>query len=83
MFWRKLANGEILSLRLSDGSIVIKPAHLFNSNAAGGILEIAYYRLTAPHVLLRCIRHVCAGCVCKKRRRKRKAGTAGPFIISL
>lgn len=36
MFWRKLANGEIFSLRLSDGSIVIKPAHLFNSNAAGG-----------------------------------------------
>lgn len=36
MFWRKLANGEIFSLHLSDGSIVIKPAHLFNLNVAGG-----------------------------------------------
>lgn len=45
MSWRKLANGEIFSLHLSDGSIVIKPAHLFNLNAegerAGGLLEIA------------------------------------------
>lgn len=36
MFWRKLANGEIFSLHLSDGSIVIEPAHLFNLNAVGG-----------------------------------------------
>lgn len=35
MFWRKLANGEIFSFHLSDGSIVIKPAHLSNLNAAG------------------------------------------------
>lgn len=39
MFWRKLANGEIFSFHLSDGSIVIKPAHLFNLNAAGGDLR--------------------------------------------
>lgn len=68
MLCRKRANGEIFSLHLSDGSIVIKPAHLFNLSAAGGILEIAYY-LTAPHVLLRCIRHVCGLCVCKKKKK--------------
>lgn len=84
MFWRKLANGEIFSFHLSDGSIVIKPAHLFNLNAAGGDLRSRVLSFNAATRVAE-MHQACMWCMCmqKKKEKKRKAGTAGPFIISL
>lgn len=81
MSWRKLANGEIFSLHLSDGSIVIKPAHLFSLNAEGGgnirnhiISFSGGARVAKAHQACVCVVYV-------NEKKKRKAG--GPVHSSL
>lgn len=80
MSWRKLANGEIFSLHLSDGSMVIKPAHLFSLNAEGGgnirnriISFSGAARVAKAH-------QACVSCMLMK---KKESGRAGSFITSL
>lgn len=78
MSWRKLANGEIFSLHLSDGSIVIKPARLFSLKAEGGgnirnrIISFSGAARVAK------VHQACVSCMLMK---KRKAG--GPVHSSL